>query len=181
MNEPLPLIPGEDPEGTERKYLFDAILQPHTSLSPRGFLLLMSAIASVSFVAGMAFMLAGAWPIFGFFGLDVLLIYLAFKSNYRWARMYETVRLTEDALLVERISPSGKVQRWRFQPYWLRVDIDDPVRHDSQLVISSHGKRLQIGAFLTPDERAEFADALRDALSGLRQPEHVRNAPGVVV
>jgi uncharacterized membrane protein len=166
LRSPLPDVDGE------KDYLFDAVLQPHTSLNPRGFMLLMLAIVSVSFVAGMAFMLAGAWPVFGFFGLDCALVYLAFRANYRWARMYETIRLTEDTLLVERISPSGRVQRWRFQPYWLKVDIDRPVRHDSQLVLSSHGRRLKVGAFLTPDERVELADALRDALDRLRRPSH---------
>ncbi len=169
MDEPLPLMPGETADGG-RAYLFDAILQPNTSLSPRGFLVLMLAISIVSFVAGLAFLLAGAWPVFGFFGVDVLLIYLAFRANYRWARMYETVRLTRDALLVERINPSGKVQRWRFQPYWLRVDVEGAQNHDSRIVLSSHGRRLRIGSFLTPDERLEFASALRDALARAREP-----------
>ncbi|CAN0204076.1 unnamed protein product [Discosporangium mesarthrocarpum] len=176
MDEPLPLLPGQNPQKGEQTYLFDAILQPNTSLQPKGFMLLMVAIASVSFVAGMIFMLAGAWPVMGFFGLDVALIYLAFRTNYRWARMYETVRLTSDSLVVERVSPSGKVQRWRFQPYWLRVNIDQPGSHDSQLVLSSHGKRLRIGAFLAPDERVELAGALKDALAKLRSPEYQQQA-----
>ena len=165
---------GESP--AEKTYLFDAILQPNTSLEPKGFMLLMVAIASVSFVVGMVFMVAGAWPVVGFLGLDVALIFMAFKANYRWARMYETVRLTSDSLLVERISPPGKAQRWSFQPYWLKVQIDTPVKHDSQLVLSSHGKRLNIGAFLTADERLELAHALQDALAKLRSPEHPREA-----
>jgi uncharacterized membrane protein len=135
---------------------------------------MMAAIASVSFVAGMIFMLMGAWPVVGFLGLDVALIYLAFRTNYRWARMYETVRLTKDSLLVERVSASGKVQRWRFQPYWLRVNIDNPASHESQLVLSSHGKRLRIGAFLSPDERMQLADALKDALAKVRSPEYLQ-------
>lgn len=178
MDEPLPLLPGQHDgqkaDKGDRTYLFDAILQPNTSLPPRGFLLLISAIAAVSFVAGMVFMLAGAWPVMGFFGLDVALIYLAFKTNYRWARMYETIRLTEDSLIVERVSPTGKVQRWRFQPYWLRVNLDSPGAHDSQLILSSHGKRLRIGAFLSPDERVEVADALSGALYKLRSPEYMQ-------
>ena len=175
MSETLSAVPKDVGESdADRTYLFDAILQPNTSLKPRGFMLLMVAIASVSFVAGMIFMLVGAWPVLGFFGLDVAVIYLAFKANYRWARIYETVRLTPDSLLVERISPSGKVQRWRFQPYWLKVQIDRPVKHDSQLVLSSHGKRLKIGSFLSPDERVEVANALKDALTKLHRPEHLR-------
>ena len=177
MSELLLAAPGNVGESdADRTYLFDAILRPNTSLKPRGFMLLMVATALVSFVAGMIFMLVGAWPVLGFFGLDVAVIYLAFKANYRWARIYETVRLTSDSLLVERISPTGKVQCWRFQPYWLKVQIDRPVKHDSQLVLSSHGKRLKIGSFLSPKERGELAKALQCALAKLRCPEHLREA-----
>jgi uncharacterized membrane protein len=145
--------------------LFDAILTPHRSLSPRGFALLMFGICAVSFTAGLAFFLMGAWPIVGFFGLDVLLIYIAFKINFRAARLYETVTLTRDTLTVERVSPRGDAQRWQFQPAWLKVFMDDPPEHDSQLTLRSHGRDLRIGTFLTAEERLELAQALRGALS----------------
>ena len=85
------------------------------------------------------------------------------------------MRLSSDSLLVERVSPSGKVQRWRFQPHWLRINLDSPGAHDSQLILSSHGKRLRIGAFLSPDERVELADALTGALAKLRSPEYLQS------
>jgi uncharacterized membrane protein len=157
-------------DGGRGPYLFDAVLYPHRSLGPRGFWLLMGAISLVSFTAGIAFLLRGAWPVFGFFGLDVLLMYWAFKASYRSGRLRETVRLTSDALTVERVSPGGRVQRWSFQPYWLRVEIDLPARHGSQVVLASHGKRLVVGAFLSPEERGEFAEALREALNRARAP-----------
>ena len=110
MSETLLAGPGDVITGesdADRTYLFDAILQLNTSLKPRGFMLLMVAIALVSFVAGMIFMLVGAWPVLGFFGLDVAVIYLAFKANYRWARIYETARLTSD-LAGRTHKPVGK-------------------------------------------------------------------------
>ncbi len=97
--------------------LFDAVLEPHRSLSRSGFLTLMAAVVVVSFAAGIAFTFMGAWPVFGFFGLDAVLIFIAFKINYRSARIYETIRLTEENLTVVRINASGRVQRWSFQPY----------------------------------------------------------------
>ena len=63
--------------------LFSAIITPHRSLSSIGFLVLMAAIGIVSFLAGILFLVLGAWPVVGFFGLDVLLIYWAFRINYR--------------------------------------------------------------------------------------------------
>jgi uncharacterized membrane protein len=76
---------------------FHAVLTPYRSLRPAGFLVLMVALGAVSFVAGILFLVAGAWPVLGFFGLDVLLVYVAFRLNYRSGRLYETVNLTPPA------------------------------------------------------------------------------------
>jgi uncharacterized membrane protein len=148
---------------------FDAVLEPHRSLSRSGFLLLMLALGGISFAAGIAFLVIGAWPVFGFFGLDVLLIYVAFRLNYRSGRLREAVRLT-DTLTVRRVHPNGRVQQWSFEPYWVRLEIDDPPEHWSQLTLTSHGRSLTIGAFLTAEERLELAKALGAALQRWRAP-----------
>ena len=148
--------------------VFDAVLYPHRSLSPRGFWILMTGVSLISFTAGIAFFLIGAWPVLGFFGLDVLLILVAFRLSYRAARMLERVRLSADSLQIERVSPYGQVRRWSFQPYWVRVALDDPPQLDSVVTIGSHGRTVGVGSFLVPGEKAEFAAALRAALHGLR-------------
>ena len=131
-------------DGEEKDVLFDAVLVPHRSLSPRGFLILMTAICLFAFAAGLGFFLAGAWPIVGFLGLDVLLIFIAFRINYRHARMSETLTLSRSTLVVERTDHWGQSESWRFQPYWLQVLIDDPPRSDSKLTLRSHGKQLRV-------------------------------------
>ena len=158
--------------------LFDAELTPHRSLSPRGFLLLMSGICTLSFAGGLAFFLAGAWPVIGFLGADVLLIYLAFKINYRRARLVERLHLTRDRLTVSRTWPGGRSASWEFQPSWLQVICDAPqdtrrgpgTPADCPLVLRSHGRSLSVGSFLTCEERRDLAAALRDALSRAQQP-----------
>lgn len=148
---------------------FDAILHPQTSLSPKGFLLFMSLLCGMSFTAGIAFVVAGAWPVFGFMGLDVLLVWLAFRANYRAGRRYERLVLTDETLLVERVSPSGARRTWHFQPYWLSVVLDGPLRPGVPLLLRSHGKALEIGTFLTPEEKRDLAEALRAELRRLRE------------
>jgi len=143
---------------------FDAVLYPHRSLPPAGFALLMAGVVTVSAAIGAGFVLIGAWPVTGFFGLDVLLLFLAFRWNYRQGRRAEFVRLDQAGLTVRRVEPDGRAQEWRFEPYWVQVRFDDPPRYDSQLVLSSHGARLVLGAFLTVDERHEVARALKAAL-----------------
>jgi uncharacterized membrane protein len=149
---------------TQEERAFRAILHPHRSLGPRGFLVLMLAIGCVSFVTGMVFLAMGAWPVFGFFGLDVALVYVAFKLNYRSGRLYELIELTPAALTVTRVHPSGKRESFDFNPYWVRVLVAEGPQGRTDLRLTSHGRELSFGSFLTDDERREFSDALTGAL-----------------
>ena len=132
-----------DNDPTQEPTIFSAVLTPHRSLSPTGFLLFMLVLSAISFTTGMVFFLAGAWPVFGFCGLDVLLFYVMFRLNYRSARMFERIRLTADELIVERHEVNGKTQSWSFQPYWLRIAMADPPESDSPLLLKSHGRALE--------------------------------------
>jgi uncharacterized membrane protein len=165
MTEPLAALQEETP--------FSAMLTPHRSLGPKGFMVLMSAVCLVSFGTGLLFYLIGAWPVVGFMGLDVLLIYVAFKLNYRAARLYETVDLTPAALTVIRVQPSGKAQVWNFNPYWVRLKLEERVGRSTELSIASHGNRLVFATFLTDSEREDFAQALSTALYTAKNPNPI--------
>jgi len=106
----------------------------------------------------------------GFMGLDVALVYAAFRINFRALRIYETVDLTQDALTVTRVAPNGRAQSWRFNPYWVRLSLDERVGRMSELSLVSHGKRLVLGSFLTDPEREDFAAALKAAISTATSP-----------
>ncbi|WP_138380846.1 DUF2244 domain-containing protein [Luteithermobacter gelatinilyticus] len=162
---PSPAVP--PPPGT--RVWFDAVLYPHRSLSPRGFVILMSLVALVSFSVGAFFFLRGAWPVFGFMGLDVLLIYGAFKLNYRSGNCVEQVRLAGDELLVRRIDHKGSEQSWSFNPYWVNVNLqyraqDAATFREKHILVTSHGRGLFIGTFLTQQERREVLGELKKAL-----------------
>jgi uncharacterized membrane protein len=154
----------ENRNPTQERGAFRAILHPHRSLGPTGFLILMSAIGAVSFVTGMVFLAMGAWPVVGFFGLDAALVYVAFKLNYRSGRLYETVELTPEMLTVTRVHPSGKRESFSFNPYWVRVLLAEGPQGRTDLRLASHGREFSFGCFLTDDERRDFSDALVGAL-----------------
>src|ERR1044072_4187887 len=97
-------------------------LTPHRSLSSVGFVVLMSIIAIVSFAGGLVFYVVGAWPVGGFFGLDAVLIYWAFRVNYRAAEAYEQVTVTPSELRVRKVTHKGKVSEWSLNPLWTRLD-----------------------------------------------------------
>ena len=149
---------------------YETVLQPHRSLQPRGFFFLMLVVAGVSFGTGIAFVAMGAWPVTGFFGLDVLLLYGALRLSYRSGRMRETVRLAGDDLTVERVSVRGEVRLWRFQAFWLRLLLIEQGAERNRLLLRSHGRELSIGGFLTAGERRVLAAELDGALMRYRNP-----------
>src|SRR5215468_10352910 len=147
---------------------FRAVLTPHRSLTPTGFLALMVALCGISFVTGLVFYLAGAWPVTGFFGLDVALVYLAFRLNYRSGRLYETVELTPSLFKWRRVHPSGRLEQFDCNPYWARVNLREWPDGRTDLRIVSQGKELAFARFLTDEERRTFASALQGALNDAR-------------
>src|SRR5690606_21323503 len=124
-------------EQSDTTYL-DLVLRPHRSLSPLGFWVLMAVLAGFSFAGGIVFLIAGAWPVIGFLGVDVLLVYIAFKASYAGGRAYERVRLSPEALTVERVDPYGRRQAFSLPPHWLRVESDES-EPKGGLRLASHG------------------------------------------
>ncbi|MBI1237993.1 MAG: DUF2244 domain-containing protein [Alphaproteobacteria bacterium] len=147
----------------ERVY-FDAVLRPHRSLTPRGFAILMAFFAVLSLIAGVAFLMIGAWPVFGFFGLDIALVYLAFRLNYHSADLFEWVRLTDRSLDIANEKRGGAHRHWAFEPTWVRVQVEEGPFRQAKLTLASRGIGVIVGAFLSPEERRGFAEALRNAL-----------------
>jgi uncharacterized membrane protein len=145
--------------------IFSAVITPHRSLGRAGFLVLMIVLGGISFVAGMVFLIAGAWPVFGFLGLDVLLVYWAFRANYRAASAFEQVTVTPSELKVRKVSHRGQSAEWTLNPLWTKLDAQADADHGiERLFLVSHGRKLAIANFLAPAEKEEFAAALSAAL-----------------
>jgi uncharacterized membrane protein len=157
-----------DPSAPSGRPFFERVLLPHRSLPSRNFRMLMGLLGLVSVAAGVGFVAVGAWPVIGFFGLDVALVYLAFRLNYRTARQSETIRLAGDVFSVERVGVRGERRNWRFQPFWVRVILEERPDASNRLLVASHGRSLVIGDFVPPAARRELAATLRDALTRWR-------------
>src|ERR1700692_1216184 len=149
-----------DPEMAQPE-LFSALLTPHRSLNRTGFLVLMAFVSVVSFAAGLAFLLMGAWPVFGFFGVDVLAIYWAFRVNFRRARATEEISMTPSELRVRRVSHRGHVAEWVLNPLWVRLDQKTHAEFGiEKLYLVSKGPRLAIARFLGTGDQACVAQTV---------------------
>lgn len=145
--------------------LFSAILTPHRSLPAVGFLAVMLALGGISFAAGIMFLILGAWPVIGFLGLDIALVYWAFRCNYRAASAYEEVTVTASELKLRKVSHRGEVAEWSLNPLWVKLDQEvDEEFGIAHLFLVSRGRRLPVAGFLAPNEKESFAAALGAAI-----------------
>jgi uncharacterized membrane protein len=148
---------------------FRALLTPHRSLGRKGFAILMGALLFGWLAVGAFTLSHGAWPIFGFFGLDVLLVYVAFRVNYRAARASEEVAISHTRLDITKVAPSGRRDHHAFNPRWTRFAVS---RHDeigiTGMAVEQRDESVSIGSFLNPDDRESFAAAFSSALAKAR-------------
>lgn len=167
--EPLSVKPPR-PDGA---VYMDAVLAPSRSLSPQGFQIVMLALAAMSFLCGLVFLSIGAWPVIGFFGLDVALVWLAFRSSFRSGqRQRESVVVASDAIHVGLRPVRGPDRWWGLNPHFARVDVAAAGTHEMEVALAAGPDRLPLGAFLSPSEREDFATALRDAIARARSERH---------
>ena len=145
---------------------FSTLLRPHRSLSPVGFKWLIRAVLLANLLIGLPMYMLGAWPIAGFCGLDVALLWWLFDRNYFDARRSETLTLTDRELVVVRVAPDGEREEHRLEAYWLKLHLGE------RLVLSSRGNRVIVGRFLAPAAKAKVADELKAALATLRAPTY---------
>lgn len=145
--------------------VFSARLTPYRSLGPTGFRVLIGCIGIICLMVSLVFFLAGVWPVAGFMGLDFLLIYWAFKANYRDARRFEDIEVSRSRVLLRKVAPSGRTREHQFPQFGTRLEVD---RHDeigiTTMSIVNRVKRVEFGKFLNPDDRESFALAFGNAL-----------------
>ena len=163
---------------------------PHRSLSPRGFFLVMAALCSLAFCIGLGFFLLGAWPVIGFLGLEILVVWFAFKMNYRAAERRQHLTATPANLKIENVSPAGETDTTELPTAWVQVELtprEEPEEHSRErqrVVVRSHGRTAEIGHFLHPAETPKLAREInqmvqraRDAALREDEPASAETAP----
>lgn len=170
MNAPIETLPPQTsfPENPEGELFMDAVLAPNRSLPNPGFLILMALLCGVSFAAGVVYWRMGAWPVPFFFGLDVLLVWLAFRVSYRDGKRREIIRVSRDRILVHRQHPNGAVRHYVLPTGWTRVTVHKPGLHDAAVELAASGQRLIVGTFLSPGERPDLGEAIENAIARAR-------------
>jgi uncharacterized membrane protein len=163
--------------------LFAAELRPNRSSTPGAikWLALLVGIAMVPVALG--FFLLGAWPVFGFMGLELALLVALLHFNFRRSGVVERVQVTERQVHLERINHWGRREAWSFPRHWARVKLTGTDDRDCRLEVRSHGRVVPLGGFLTPGERREVWSAMNRFVSAICAPAKIQArpaAPGTV-
>ncbi len=150
--------------------VLNVTLVPHRSLTTRNLSIIVACVGVVSFCASLPFFFMGAWPVAGFFGLDVFLLYIAFRASSRSARAYEHVVITYFDMMLRKVTAKGREQIWHFTPCWTRVKLDEHEEFGVQSILVMQGKKqVEIARFLGAEEKAEFAKSFKSALLEARR------------
>lgn len=159
----------EDVSAQAERPVFDATITPHRSLTQNGFRLVMTLVCLAGIVSSIPFMVLGAWPVAGFFGLDILALFIAFRVNFRAARAFEQIIVTPIAVLLRKVTHRGEEANWRFNPAWTKLEREQDEDYGLlKLSLVSRGRSVPVADALSPEERAGFADALGAALAQAR-------------
>ncbi|HEV7327142.1 MAG TPA: DUF2244 domain-containing protein [Bosea sp. (in: a-proteobacteria)] len=152
-------------EAAERP-VFEATITPHRSLGQNGFRIVMTLVCMTSVAASIPFMVLGAWPVAGFFGLDIIALFIAFKVNFNAARAFERIVVTPLEVLLRKVSHHGREKVWRSNPAWTKLEREDDEDYGLlELSLVARGQRTVVASALSPQEREGFAQALGTALA----------------
>lgn len=152
----------------------EAELRPNASLSPRAFAIIMALVGLFSLAAGVLYLNVGAWPVLGFFGLDALAIWCAFRLSFRAQAQVTYVRVDETHVRLWHMQRGQSDRKADIPANFVQVALDEPVSHNSFLTLQYASKAWVIGRFLTPDQRAAFASDLRIAIGRARNHNFAR-------
>lgn len=154
---------------TQARPLFAAKLTPHRSLGHKGVRIVVAVVAIISTVSSLAFFSLGAWPIIGFMGLDVLLVWWALSANMKEGKRYEEVTLWRDQLELRQVDGHGRETLTRFNPHEVKLVVDRDINERTTgLHLRTRNADIELGSFLEPDEKSSFAKAFGTALKRAR-------------
>ena len=151
---------------------FDATLTPNTALSPRAFLIVMGLVGLMSFLAGIMFLSMGAFPVLGWFGLDALAIWFAFRKNFQNLKQATHITVTAEDIAISHTQPGSEPREARMPTTFTRISLEHPDRKPSELRLAHAQTTYVIGRFLTPSERKSLHDALKAAVTRARSERY---------
>lgn len=147
-------------------------LWPYNALKARGFVLVIALSAGLLALPMLAVLgNAVLWGLLPFATLALAGLWVAIRRNWRDRAILEEMELSREQVRLRRIEPRGGLREWQAHPRWTRLHLapkGGPV--EQYLTLTGGSRAVELGAFLTPEERIALHDDLARVLSALREP-----------
>jgi uncharacterized membrane protein len=157
-------------DATVEATVFEAVIVPHRSLSPRGLAILMTVIGALCALIVLRFWLIGAWPVAGFGVAEIGLAIFLLRLNANRARASELILLSEQTLRIVRTDQHGCREERVLPTGWLNAVMEEPAGKVPRLLLVTRGVREEIATTLGEVEKRDLSAALRAALHRLHSP-----------
>lgn len=151
-----------------KKEIITITLWPYRSLGSRGYLYLMIGFVGLIFILSLLFYSLGAWPVIGFLGIEIGLVWLVFRMNYNAGRNFEQISITPDTTSIEKVSWRGNNHYLKITSPWVTARCIKRDGSPDKLILQYHSEQLEIGSFLPPREKSSLADALNESFERMR-------------
>ena len=151
-----------------QKEVFTITLWPYRSLGSRGYLYLMVAFISLIFILSLLFYFLGAWPVIGFLGFEIGLVWLVFRLNYNSGKNFEQIYITKGKTFIEQVNWRGAKRRFTIVSPWISAHCIRDEGNTNKLILRYHAEKLEIGSFLPPHEKVSLANTLNDCFKRMR-------------
>ncbi|MCK4862063.1 MAG: DUF2244 domain-containing protein [Rhodobacteraceae bacterium] len=156
-----------DPFERTDKPVYHITLWPNRSLTAVGFrnTMILVVVGTCIGITPLVMATSNFWMLL-FAIVPVVTLYLFFLQSYRDGRLTEELRIYSDVIAVERRESSGEIHRWHANPYWVKVKLQD--KHvENYLTLEGNQRTVELGAFLSPEERLKIKVEIDDVLRGL--------------
>lgn len=145
------------------------VLWPHQSMTGKGFVTFIAITAAMLSLPLIA--LLGSpitWVLLMFFLAAIWAIWFALMKNRQQLSLHEELAIWPDRMRLAHVQPRAKPLTWEANPYWVSTHLASKGPIENYLTLKGNGREVEIGAFLSPEERADLRAELDTALARAR-------------
>ncbi len=145
--------------------LLSLTIWPHRSCDRKTFILILFIISFILIIPSFLFLsLSFAISILPFSLLSIFLFFFVGNKNFNDALLIEKLKIYPKKIILERKEPNNEIKKWHSNPYWTKVNIYNNGPVESYLTLKGNGKEVELGSFLTPEERINLKKIIDDTL-----------------
>ena len=143
---------------------------PYNSLKPKGFVLFLgSTFVLISLPLFNVLGTTVFWGLLPFLLVAFMGVWFALRQSLNDRQILEQLTLSKEEIALIRQNPTGEHKRWVCSPYWAKLKIyetEGPVAN--YITLTGNGREVELGAFLSEDERKTLYEELEHLLDGYK-------------